>query len=62
MLGDGLQTEGERLGELANRNLPILCEAGEYRAPSRIGECGKGCAELVRRHNLLNYVVYQLNG
>jgi hypothetical protein len=48
MLGDGRQAHRERFGQFRYRGLSER-EAGEYGAPRRIGESGKGGAEAVGR-------------
>ena len=49
VLGHGLDADGERLGELVDRRLP-LGEALQDRAPRRIGERREGVCQLVDGH------------
>src|SRR4051794_40746199 len=50
VLRDGLDAVRERLRELVDRHLALLCEPGEDRPPRRVGERREREAELVGRH------------
>jgi hypothetical protein len=57
VLGDGLDADGEGLGEVADRRL-ALGEAREDRAPGGIGEGREGPRELVDGHRRTSMFIH----
>lgn len=55
MLHDAGQRQGKRLGNARHRQPVLAGEAGEYRPPRRIGECGESQVEL--RLAIVNHTV-----
>jgi hypothetical protein len=61
MFGDGRQAHLKRLGQLSDGDL-AGDKTGQDGAPGGIGKCGKGGAEAIGSHNVLNLEVKYIKG